>query len=81
MAKLTLIRSEPVMISVPLDLAVLCENCQTISNSRGDRCGVCGSQAILSLKPILDPEPQPPGPVRTIRAKQPLLFTVVALSA
>jgi hypothetical protein len=62
MVKLTLIRPEPMIISVPLDLAVFCENCQTISNSRGDRCGVCESQAILALKLILDPEPQPPSP-------------------
>ena len=81
MAKLTVIRPEPVITSVPLHLAMLCENCQTISNSSMQRCGVCGSQAVLPLKSLLDPEPQPPKPFRSALIKRPLMFTVLKLSA
>ena len=81
MAKLTVIRSKPVITSVPLHLAMLCENCQTISNSSKDSCGVCGSAAILSLKLLLDPEPQPPSPFRAQLRRQPSLIIVAELSA
>jgi len=39
--------SEPPIRSIPLPLAVYCVNCNTISNSRPFRCGVCGSEAVL----------------------------------
>ena len=43
--------------SIPLDIAMLCVNCNTISNSLPHRCSVCGSQSVLRLLMILDPEP------------------------
>jgi hypothetical protein len=46
--------------SIPLELAVYCVNCNTISNSRPHECAVCGSQAVLLVQPILDPDPDPP---------------------
>jgi hypothetical protein len=46
--------------SIPLELAVYCVNCNTISNSQPHKCAVCGSQAVLCVKPILDPDPEPP---------------------
>jgi hypothetical protein len=35
-------------------------NCKAISDSRPHKCAVCGSEAVLRVRPILDPEPQPP---------------------
>ena len=59
MAKILELRAEPPMVSIPLALAVYCENCHTISNSRPHRCGVCGSSAVVFVEPILDPDPDP----------------------
>jgi hypothetical protein len=52
--------SEPPICSIPLALAVYCVNCNTISNSRPHRCGVCGSSAVMNLARILEPDPDPP---------------------
>jgi hypothetical protein len=61
MAKVLEIRTEPAIYSIPLDQAVYCENCNTISNSRPYRCGVCCSEAVLRVEPILNRDPDPPG--------------------
>ena len=60
MPKVVEIRAEPPICSIPLHLAVYCENCNTISNSRPYRCGVCGSEAVLRVEPILNRNPEPP---------------------
>jgi hypothetical protein len=39
--------------SLPLLEAVLCANCEIISNSAGDRCEICGSPSLLSLGRVL----------------------------
>lgn len=39
--------------SVPLLEAVLCADCEIISNSAGETCEVCGSRSLLSLGRVL----------------------------
>lgn len=39
--------------TLPLLDAVLCADCEMISNSRGDCCVVCGSRSLLNLARIL----------------------------
>jgi hypothetical protein len=39
--------------SLPLLEAVLCADCEIISNSVGDRCEICGSPSLLSLGRVL----------------------------
>jgi len=39
--------------SLPLLEAVLCADCEIISNSAGDRCQICGSPSLLSLGRLL----------------------------
>ena len=39
--------------SLPLTEAVLCADCEIISNSAGDRCEICGSRSLLSLGRVL----------------------------
>ena len=46
-------RWEPILSSVPLLEAVLCADCEIISNSVGDRCEICGSCSLLSLGRVL----------------------------
>ena len=60
MTKVIEIYAQPPICSIPLKQAVYCENCKTISNSRPYRCGVCGSEAVLRVEPILDRNPEPP---------------------
>ncbi len=44
---------DPVLSSVSLLEAVLCADCEIISNSGGESCEVCGSRSLLSLGRIL----------------------------
>jgi hypothetical protein len=60
MAKAIPTHSESLIFSIPLKLAVYCENCETISNSRPHRCRVFGSDAVLRVEPILNRGPDPP---------------------
>ena len=59
MAKILQLQAESSVVSIPLSLAMYCENCDTISNSQPHRCGVCGSSAVLFVEPILNPDPDP----------------------
>ncbi len=61
MRNVTMIRTEPGLISVPIERAVFCENCETVSNSNARRCGVCGSEQIMELAPLVT-HPWDPGP-------------------
>ena len=65
MAKIIEWQSTPTY-SIPLESAMLCVNCNTVSNSPPHRCAVCGSQAVLRLITILDPDPDPPAAGRTL---------------
>ena len=44
---------DPILSSVPLLEAVLCADCEVISNSGGEACEVCGSRSLLSLGRVL----------------------------
>jgi hypothetical protein len=60
---------DPDFVSMPLSRAVLCTNCEWVSNSRNLRCDVCGSGAVLVLATILDREdPTPPEPTSPLAA-------------
>ncbi len=45
--------SGPTLNSLPLLEAVLCADCEIISNSGGETCEVCGSRSLLSLGRVL----------------------------
>ncbi len=61
MRNVTMIRTEPGLVSVPIERAVFCESCETVSNSNARRCGVCGSEQIVELAPLFS-HPWDPGP-------------------
>jgi hypothetical protein len=61
MRNVTMIRSEPGLISIPVERAVYCQSCEMVSTSLG-RCGLCGSERIIELAPLLS-DPWDPGPV------------------
>jgi hypothetical protein len=61
MRNVVMIRREPGLVSIPVEKAVYCENCQTVSTSSGPRCGLCGSEDIARLV-TLNPAPWDPSP-------------------
>ena len=61
MRNVQMIRTEPGLIWIPVEKAVYCENCETVSTSAGQRCGLCGSEQIVRLA-LLIPEPWDPDP-------------------
>jgi len=44
---------QPRLDSVALESAVLCADCEIISNSGGETCEICGSRSLLSLGRVL----------------------------
>jgi hypothetical protein len=60
MRNVKMLRTEPNFVSIPVEQAIYCENCNTVSNSARRRCGVCGSEAIFSLPTLIDGPPSGP---------------------
>jgi hypothetical protein len=62
MRNIVIIRQDPGLVSIPVEKAVCCLTCEMVSTSIG-RCGLCGSERIIALAPLLsspwDPEPAP----------------------
>jgi hypothetical protein len=61
MRNVLMIRKEPGLVSIPVEKAVYCESCETVSTSSGKRCGLCGSESIVELAPLIG-GPGEPGP-------------------
>jgi DNA-directed RNA polymerase subunit RPC12/RpoP len=40
--------------SLPFREAVLCMDCESVSNSRGGTCPACGSIAVINLKNLVE---------------------------
>jgi hypothetical protein len=64
MRKVVMIRAEAGLISIPVEKAVYCQSCETVSTSLG-QCGLCGSERIIELAPLLK-DPWDPGPVPAV---------------
>jgi len=61
MRNVLMIRREPGLVSIPVENAVYCGNCETVSTSSGQRCGLCGSEDLVRLVPPI-PGPLDPSP-------------------
>ena len=63
MCDVRMIRTEPGLVSIPVEKAIYCENCEMVSSSARRRCGLCGSERIVGLAPLIpgpwDPSPAP----------------------
>jgi hypothetical protein len=46
-------KPEPVLSTIQLMSAVLCADCEVISDSPGEVCSVCGSRSLLNLGRVL----------------------------
>jgi hypothetical protein len=49
----TAAKSEVILNTVPLINAVLCADCEVISDSSGEVCSVCGSRSLLNVARVL----------------------------
>jgi hypothetical protein len=65
MRNVRMIRPQPDLVWIPLEEAVYCENCETVSSSSGRRCGLCGSEQIVPLA-ATTPEPWDPSPAPVV---------------
>lgn len=65
MRNVVMIRREPGLVFIPVESAVYCANCETVSTSSGRRCGLCGSERIVRLNPFF-PEPWNPSPTPAV---------------
>jgi hypothetical protein len=61
MRNVQMIRKEPGLVSIPVEKAIYCENCEMVSTSARRRCGLCGSEEIVELAPLFG-GPADPGP-------------------
>lgn len=62
MRNIRMIRKEPGLVSIPVEKAVYCENCETVSTSAWNRCGLCGSERIVELAPLVSGPSDPGSP-------------------
>jgi hypothetical protein len=62
MCNVRMIRTEPGLVSIPVEKAVYCANCKMVSSSARRRCGLCGSERIVRMSPLI-PEPSDPSPI------------------
>jgi len=60
MRNVRMLRREPNFVSIPVEKAIYCESCETVSNSSHGRCGECGSESILRLIALIDGPPSGP---------------------
>jgi hypothetical protein len=69
MCQIKRFRSEPSLVSIPVDKAIYCRHCKTVSNSLRERCGKCGSAFVLHLATLIDQPPSGPdsGPASATR--------------
>ena len=59
MRNVVMIRREAGLVSIPVENAVYCRNCKTISTSRQWRCGLCGSERLVSFSGDITGPPEP----------------------
>ncbi len=60
MRNVRMLRSEPNLVSIPVEEAIYCENCEMVTNSHSERCGKCGSRCVLRLATLIDRPPVGP---------------------
>ena len=82
MRNVRMLRPEPNLVSIPVEEAIYCENCEMVTNSHSERCGKCGSRCVLRLATLIDRPPVGPdsGPA-LVGCIAPVLHLEVARAA
>lgn len=60
MAKLFELPTDRAICCIPLKCAVYCQCCRIVSNSRPQKCSLCGSDKVMRLEEFLSGKPDPP---------------------
>ena len=60
MCQVKLIRTEHRLVTIPVEDALYCECCRTVSNCSRQRCGACGSECTTRLAKLIDGPPPDP---------------------
>ena len=60
MCQVRRLRPEHRLVCIPVEKAVYCENCGSITNSPSERCDKCGSGPVLRLATLIDQPPSGP---------------------
>ena len=57
MGEISILRPKRNLVSIPVNEAVYCESCASVSNSSGGCCALCGNFSVWALVELV---PQPP---------------------
>jgi len=57
MGEISILRPKRNLVSIPVNEAVYCESCASVSNSSGGCCALCGNISVWALAELV---PQPP---------------------
>jgi hypothetical protein len=60
MRNVRMLRPEPNLVCIPVEEAIYCENCETVTNSHSECCGRCGSARVLCLVALINGPPSAP---------------------
>jgi hypothetical protein len=60
MRNVRMLRPEANLVSIPVEEAIYCENCEMVTNSHCECCGRCGSVRVLRLIALIDGPPSGP---------------------
>jgi hypothetical protein len=57
MGEISILRPKRNLVSIPVNEAIYCESCASVSNSSGGCCALCGNISVWALAELV---PQPP---------------------
>jgi hypothetical protein len=60
MCEIRMIRPAYRLVIIPVDEAIYCRACRSVTNSHIERCGKCGGDSVLRLATLIDQPPSGP---------------------
>lgn len=60
MCQVKVLRHVHSLVIIPVDKAIYCKSCKSITNSPSERCGKCGSEFVLRIITLIDRPPSGP---------------------
>jgi hypothetical protein len=60
MCQVRMLRPKHNLVTIPVDKAIYCKNCENITNSPSERCGNCESESVLRLASLIHQPPSGP---------------------
>lgn len=62
MGEISILRPKRNLVSIPVNEAVYCESCASVSNSSGGCCALCGNISVWALAELVPRPPMGPHP-------------------